>query len=62
MSDSRYMAIFINFEGADRDILTRQLKMLKESGFDVKDPVKMTESYKKAMDMLQNMVSPIIKN
>ncbi len=131
MSDSRYTAIFINFEGADRDILTRQLKMLKErfkayvvlivssdddrdfldkngplfeeeitpgdsditdtviafckqkhiamkeamyigklgdgdsrlkkSGFDVKDPAKMAESYKKAMDMLQNMVSPIIK-
>ena len=131
MSDSRYSTIFINYYGADRDILTRQLKMLKErfqseavliitsdedrdfldknssvfaeelapesedivdnvlsyckqkhidmreamfigkladgdsrikdAGFYFKDPVEMAESYKKAMEMLQNMVNPLIK-
>lgn len=131
MSEGRYSTIFINYDGADRDILTRQLKMLKErykseaviiitsdedrdfleknssvfenelvpeseditdtlmaycrkkhldarevmfigkladgdsrlkdAGFYVKDPVEMAESYKKAMEMLQNMVNPLIK-
>ena len=131
MSDSRYSTIFINYDGADRDILTRQLKMLKErfraeavliitsdedrdfldknsslfveeivpenaditdtvmeycrkkhidmrevmfirklkdgdnrlkeAGFYVKDPIEMAESNKKAMEMLQNMVNPLIK-
>ncbi len=131
MSDSRYSTIFINYDGADRDILTKQLKMLKErfrsevviiitsdddrefldknssvfegelvpegedtidtvmaycrgkhidmreamfigklpdgdtrlkkAGFYVKDPIEMAESYKKAMEMLQNMVNPLLK-
>ena len=131
MSDGRYSTIFINYDGADRDILTTQFKMLKErfhsyvvliltsdedryfldknsslfeevvlpedrditdcvlefcnqkhinldeamyigkladgdsrlkeSGVEVKEPNEMVESYKKAMAMLQNMISPILK-
>ena len=129
MAANCYSTIFVNYGDADRDILTRQLRMLKEryhssvvlmlasdkdsqflgqnadlfrdkisltdldvseavleycqkghisvkeatyigelsdgdtrlkeAGLEVKNPVEMAESYKKAMEMLQKMITPL---